>query len=158
MAPLWPLTFSSGERPRALWALLFDNSFRKYDYDFAHVGSSFFCSNNILCVLRVFLLIKNEINYIIKACLSIVLKTQRVKPGIRGHFFMSKPCKFRLSMNLTDVLKSTIIFIYQQLLWRDLENVDKKSTNKNNILFFSPVKYKSEDTRIWHDRQRHYAS
>jgi len=23
MAPLWPLTFSSGERPRALWALLF---------------------------------------------------------------------------------------------------------------------------------------
>ena len=27
MAPLWPLTFSSGERPRALWALLFSNSF-----------------------------------------------------------------------------------------------------------------------------------
>jgi len=23
LAPLWPLTFSSGERPRALWALLF---------------------------------------------------------------------------------------------------------------------------------------
>ena len=23
MAPLWPFTFSSGERPRALWALLF---------------------------------------------------------------------------------------------------------------------------------------
>ena len=25
MAPLWPLTFSPGERPRALWALLFNN-------------------------------------------------------------------------------------------------------------------------------------
>ena len=27
MAPLWPLTFSSGERPRALWALLFKSIF-----------------------------------------------------------------------------------------------------------------------------------
>ena len=31
LAPLWPLTFSSGERPRALWALLF-NFFFGYVY------------------------------------------------------------------------------------------------------------------------------
>ena len=30
LAPLWPLTFSSGERPRALWALLL--SFRQKKY------------------------------------------------------------------------------------------------------------------------------
>jgi len=59
---------------------VFDNSSRKYDYDFAHEERYFFSPNSILCVPRVFLPIKIENNYKIKAFLSIALKTHGAKP------------------------------------------------------------------------------
>jgi len=80
LAPLWPLTFSSGERPRALWALLFIYEiimlFRWNELFFVYEIIVLFRWNELFFVYEIIMLFRwNELFLYMKLlCCSVEMK------------------------------------------------------------------------------------